>query len=1092
LASLFMVAITQGIAAAPPDIAVGSRHTCGLDTRGEVFCWGDNFHGQLGIGVIEGERRHPVENVGLATSVSAGGSTSCVLSASGGVKCWGQNQSGVLGDGDPATQFRYAPADVSGLVSGVAGVSVGTGFACALTTGGAVKCWGASVNTGRPGPGSPVPVDVVGLTSGVRAIDAGNSTACAITASGGVRCWGDGRFASLGNGSFDISQTPVDVVGLSSGVAAVAVGREHTCAVLATGSVRCWGGNRNNALGNGSGVNSAVPVDVAGVSGAVSIASGSDYSCVLTGAGAVRCWGGYFSGPGGTARDVPGLATGITAIWAGPSQLCATHADGGISCIGSFQPQFITADASRVANLTPPVRSVALGDQHICAVDGLQRALCWGANTVGQLGVAYVPTRISARVTTLEAPAAAIDAGERHSCALLGNGAVKCWGGNDLGQLGDGTATTRGSPTGVVGVASGARLLAAGGNYTCALVAEQLRCWGSGELSPGAISGAGAGVQAIAVGEGFGCLLGAGGGVRCWGDNTYGQLGNGNPGMTNSPVPVDVVGLGSGVTAIGAGIGHACALLASGGVRCWGYNGGGGLGTGSGPNSAVPVSVPGFESGVRSLFAKGASTCVAMATGVIWCWGTPNGFNASPQPLNLVRLGPRAVRRALPSHTCALYDEGAVNCFGSNAVAQLGDGTRTLNRGKPASVVSPDGVSFLDLTPSDPLGESPASAFVAVTRSAGAGLDADIRYRAQDVGATGSVYVFASAPASQVQLAGAAKDVVIVGKATRADGAKADEACLLAQVSANGQLRSVSGSNLSASVSGALGAQGQSVNVLGNLGSAAVAGATFFVGYGSSASSMLAQGTNVSVVNVPGSVTCQPQAPQTGWWWNPAEGGRGFSIEATASKIFMAAYLYDDSGRATWLVASGPTSLDGSLFTGELIGCRGGQTLGGPYPGFPSCTSMGAATLAFGGAQQGTLAWPGGVVPIERMNLVPGGLAAAPQANRPENGWWWNPGESGRGFFIEWQNGYADLAGYLYDDAGNPIWLITVNPTPDARSFAGNWWQYANGQTLTGAYRQAMRISDNVAPVTVQFSSPDTAIMTLPNGRTTMLARFRF
>jgi len=316
--------------------------------------------------------------------------------------------------------------------------------------------------------------------------------------------------------------------------------------------------------------------------------------------------------------------------------------------------------------------------------------------------------------------------------------------------------------------------------------------------------------------------------------------------------------------------------------------------------------------------------------------------------------------------------------------------------------------------------------------------------------------------------------------------------CVLAQLNSAGILQAVTAANLQAYVSGVLSGQGQAVTVLNGIPTARIAGATFYVGYGSNAAGMITSGTNRSVVSVPGSPSCQPQAPQTGWWWNPAEGGRGFSIEVSGNRIFFAAFHYDVSGRATWNVASGATSLDGSLFTGDLLDVSGGQTLGGAYPGFPRVATRGPITLAFNDAAHGTMIWPGGNVPIERMNLVPNGLAAAPQANQPESGWWWNPQESGRGFFIEWQAGYADAAGYMYDDAGNPVWYISVYPTPDARTFDGNWWQYANGQTMNGAYQPATRISDHVAPVTIQFQGPDTALMTLPNGRTTALKRQRF
>jgi hypothetical protein len=110
----------------------------------------------------------------------------------------------------------------------------------------------------------------------------------------------------------------------------------------------------------------------------------------------------------------------------------------------------------------------------------------------------------------------------------------------------------------------------------------------------------------------------------------------------------------------------------------------------------------------------------------------------------------------------------------------------------------------------------------------------------------------------------------------------------------------------------------------------------------------------------------------------------------------------------------------------------------------------------------------------------------------PETGWWWNASENGRGFFIEWQNGSADLAAYMYDDSGNPVWYLSLYTTPNPRLFSGNWWSYGNGQTLLGAYKPATQTSNNVAPVTVQFDSTTTATMTLPNGRQLPLTRFRF
>ncbi|MBL0141010.1 MAG: hypothetical protein IPP91_02830 [Betaproteobacteria bacterium] len=390
----------------------------------------------------------------------------------------------------------------------------------------------------------------------------------------------------------------------------------------------------------------------------------------------------------------------------------------------------------------------------------------------------------------------------------------------------------------------------------------------------------------------------------------------------------------------------------------------------------------------------------------------------------------------------------------------------------------------------------PAAFPMVVTGSIGptvSNIAAAIQYRPEDVGRPGSVYTFAVAPSTLVKAAVLEDSLPPLGYATLADGTKDTAvACVLAQLDSTGQLKAVSASSLQAYVTGVLSAQGQAVNVINGVATANIGGATFYVGYGSSAASMLSSGINRSVVSVPGARECKPQAPQTGWWWNTKEGGRGYSIEVAGNHIFFAGFLYDDTGRSNWYVATGNMSLDRSLFTGDLLKVTGGQTLSGAYKAPSSPQSVGPFTLAFSDASNGTMVWPGGTVAIERFNIVPGGLAAAPQADAPESGWWWNAAETGRGFFIEWQNGSADLAAYMYDEAGNPVWYLSLYPTPDPRTFSGNWWSYGNGQTLMGPYKPATRISDNVAPVTVQFDTTTTATMTLPNGRKLALTRFRF
>jgi hypothetical protein len=383
-----------------------------------------------------------------------------------------------------------------------------------------------------------------------------------------------------------------------------------------------------------------------------------------------------------------------------------------------------------------------------------------------------------------------------------------------------------------------------------------------------------------------------------------------------------------------------------------------------------------------------------------------------------------------------------------------------------------------------------------------ANLNATFSLRPQDQGTPQNVYKFAVAPVTMtlpLLKSSADDEPLVLGYAKTSAGdrygrPKADTsiACVLAQLNGAGKLQQVSASGLQAFVTGVLGSASQSVAIVDGIATATIGGATFYLSYGGSPQSMLQQGSNRPVATIPGQVECRPSPPQTGWWWNKTEGGRGYSIETQGNQIFYAAYLYDDAGRAQWFVANGPTSIDGSYFTGNLLKVTGGQTLGGAYKAPAAPQAAGALTLAFTEPGKGTMVGPGGAVPIERFGFSGLGPNSPKRTNQPEAGWWWNPQEGGRGFFLEWQGDSADIATYMYDDAGNPVWYLSLFPAPDVRNYSGNWWLYANGQSLTGAFKPAVQVNANVAPVTIQFTSATTATMTLPNGRTTALQRFRF
>lgn len=226
---------------------------------------------------------------------------------------------------------------------------------------------------------------------------------------------------------------------------------------------------------------------------------------------------------------------------------------------------------------------------------------------------------------------------------------------------------------------------------------------------------------------------------------------------------------------------------------------------------------------------------------------------------------------------------------------------------------------------------------------------------------------------------------------------------------------------------------------------------------------------------------------QPGWWWNPNESGRGFSVEVSQNTLFMAGYLYDASGRATWYTSAGPIT-NNTLYQGALQSFGNGQTLSGPYKPYSLTNpNAGTITIQFSDATHGTLTWPGGTIPIERYVF-----GAGASSFQPESGWWWNASESGRGFTLEVQGNKLFIGGYMYDDQGNPVWYISAGNMMSSTLYQGQWEQYANGQTLTGSYKKPDQVNGAVGNITIEFTSRSTATLTLPDGRQIPLARYRF
>ena len=396
---------------------------------------------------------------------------------------------------------------------------------------------------------------------------------------------------------------------------------------------------------------------------------------------------------------------------------------------------------------------------------------------LGRIGL-FVVVALVAVISVVVAPAAlgmagdnaalgdpltarAVTAGSDHTCALVDNGTVKCWGRNNYGQLGLGDAATRGDapnemgdnlPAVDLGAGRTATAITAGTDHTCALLDNRtVKCWGHnfrgglglgdaatrgdgpnemGDNLPAVDLGAGRTATAISAGSGYTCAVLDNATVKCWGDNSTGQLGLGDiawrgdqAAEMGDSLPAVNLGTGRTATAVTAGLTHTCARLDKATVKCWGYNGYGGLGLGDiaqrGDQAGeMGNNLPAVDLGTgrtaTAVSVNSLSTCAVLDNATVKCWGasgngqlglgSPGNRGDDPNEMgdNLpaVSLGTgrtaTALGRRTNSHMCALLDNATVKCWGYNGSGQLGLGD-TADRG--------DGPGEMgDILPAVPLG----------------------------------------------------------------------------------------------------------------------------------------------------------------------------------------------------------------------------------------------------------------------------------------------------------------------------------------------------------------------------------------------------
>ncbi len=603
-------------------VALGQSFLCVVYSTGTVGCIGDNTYSQLGAGVAGSN--YPTTSPGMIPSITnavkvyAGGYFACAILSDASVVCWGSNWQGDLGSG--VVNANYMVPVVPAGVSNVQSLALGLNHACAITAfTGQIKCWGNN-SSGQLGLGTvsayEAPTSLPSFASIViSGISANGEHTCARDQDSNVYCWGNNVSGQLGNNNRINQSTPVLVQQMPtvSGIFNMSSGTYHNCIITSVDyKVYCWGESGSGQVSQATAGVVTTPVDlpflksfdVTDIIMEARSGSGTPFGCAKI-AGVLNCWGNntYSQLAVGnttsvyTAKQTAILPLNVTEYSLGLSHGCALLTDGTIYCWGRNNLNQI-ADGSASATVDPAVSpsgfsnnftSVKSGDNHSCALTSTGQVYCWGDHTYGQAGTCVasnVPQLIAglSNITKLELK-------NNTSCAIDNAGLVYCWGSNGEGQFGNGQIQTPCQSTPLPAV--------------------------NGEA-----------VSKLAMGQAHGCALMTSGAVKCWGSDLLGQLGNGSASNARSLVPVAISSLANQIDDIVAGQNHTCVLMKTSGVKCWGKNASGQLGfiykigTSVTTKATEPTDVFGLKFGVDKLTAVGDTSCAISVNGQTKCWGS--------------------------------------------------------------------------------------------------------------------------------------------------------------------------------------------------------------------------------------------------------------------------------------------------------------------------------------------------------------------------------------------------------------------------------------------------------------------------------------
>ncbi|MFH1227730.1 MAG: RCC1 repeat-containing protein [Planctomycetota bacterium] len=689
-------------------MAGGMAYTIALKTDGTLWAWGSNGIGQLGDGTTI--NKNTPTRIGTDTNWSAiacGWFHTIALKTDGSIWAWGYNSDGQLGDG--TTISRTTPTLIS--ATGWSAIACGNSHTIALKTDGSLWAWGDNV-FGQLGDGTTTDVTtgpkLISATGWAEAVIAcGGVCTVAVKSDGSLWAWGNNQSGQLGDGTTTYVTTGPKLIS-DTGWSAIAAGYLYTVALKTDGSIWAWGSNDSGQLGDGTTTQRTTPTLIS-TTGWSAIACGSDHTIALKTDGSLWAWGRNNYGQLGDGTAITRTTSTLISAtgWAGAVIACgwmhtiAVKADGSIWAWG-YNNSGQLGDGT-CGNKKTPSRigadniwsAIACGHYYTIAVKADGSIWAWGYNNYGQLGDGTTVNKLTPTPITTTLGWSAIACGWSHTVAVKADGSLWAWGDNSDGQLGDGTTISRTTPTLISTTGWAGAVIACGYSHTCAVKADgSLYAWGFnhyGQLGDGTTTNVTTGPKLISDTGWAGAVIAGGwdhnialktdGSLWAWGNNNYGQLGDGTTtDVTTGPKLISATGWAGAVIAGGGS--HTVAIKSDGSLWAWGYNGEGQLGDGTTTNVTTGpklISDTGWSVIVGGIYH---TTIGIKSDGSLWAWGF-NGYGQLGDGTYIDKNTPTHIGTDTGwsaiaggyDHTIGIKTDGSLWAWGNNNYGQLGDGT---------------------------------------------------------------------------------------------------------------------------------------------------------------------------------------------------------------------------------------------------------------------------------------------------------------------------------------------------------------------------------------------------------------------------------